>query len=164
MVYWSNQSEQFFFLPFTGTPLGFGLNTCKSLIAMVDVSWWMFFFLLHFIWKKSNFIVTTWWSHGFSYHSYADDTQLILSFPQSETQGTARISACLTDISPCMSAHHLKISLDKTELFFLPGKDSPTHDLTITSDNSLLAPIQTARNLGVSADPYCQHYCNNLLM
>ena len=35
-------------------------------------------------------------SHGFSYHSYANDTQLILSFPQSETQVAALISACLT--------------------------------------------------------------------
>ena len=66
-------------------------------------------------------------SHGFSYHSYADDTQLILSFPQSETQVAAWISACLTDISLWMSAPHLRINLDKTEL-------------------------QTARNLGVTLD------------
>ena len=43
-------------------------------------------------------------SHGFSYHSYADDTQLILSFPQSETQVAAGISVCLTDISQWTSA------------------------------------------------------------
>ena len=89
-------------------------------------------------------------SDGFSYHSYADDTQLILSFPQSETQVAVRISAWLTDIFQWMSAHHLKINLDKTELLFLPGKDSPTHDLTINFDNSVLAPTQTARNLGSS--------------
>ena len=91
-------------------------------------------------------------SHGFSYHSYADDTHLILSFPQSETQVAARISACLTDISLWMSAHHLKINLEKTELLFLPGKGSPTHDLTINFDNSVLTPTQTARNLGVTLD------------
>ena len=51
-----------------------------------------------------------------------------------------------------MSAHHLKINLDKTEQFFLPGKDSPTHDLTINFDNSVLTPTQTARNLGVTLD------------
>uniref|UniRef100_A0A3B1IPZ4 Reverse transcriptase domain-containing protein n=1 Tax=Astyanax mexicanus TaxID=7994 RepID=A0A3B1IPZ4_ASTMX len=34
-------------------------------------------------------------SHGFSYHCYADDTQLILSFPPSDTQVSSRISACL---------------------------------------------------------------------
>ena len=89
-------------------------------------------------------------SHGFSYHSYADDTQLILYFPQSETQVAAPISACLTDISQWTSAHHLKINLDKTELLLLPGKGSPTHDLTITFDNSVLAPTQTAGNLGVT--------------
>uniref|UniRef100_A0A8C2XFQ1 Reverse transcriptase domain-containing protein n=1 Tax=Cyclopterus lumpus TaxID=8103 RepID=A0A8C2XFQ1_CYCLU len=91
-------------------------------------------------------------SHGFTYHSYADDTQLILSFPQSETQVAARISACLTDISQWMSAHHLKINPDKTELLLLPGKGSPTHNLTINFNNSVLAPTQTARNLGVTLD------------
>ena len=73
-------------------------------------------------------------SHGFSYHTYADDTQLI-HLPQSETQVAAQISACLTDISQWMSAHQLKINLVKTELLFLPGKGCPTHDLTITFDN-----------------------------
>ncbi|CAB1456127.1 unnamed protein product [Pleuronectes platessa] len=31
-------------------------------------------------------------------------------------------------------------------------KDSPTHDLTINFDNSVLTPTQTARNLGVTLD------------
>ncbi|CAB1420505.1 unnamed protein product [Pleuronectes platessa] len=31
------------------------------------------------------------------------------------------------------------------------GKDSPTHDLTIYFDNSVLTPTQTARNLGFGA-------------
>ncbi|XP_056270598.1 ubiquitin carboxyl-terminal hydrolase 13 isoform X3 [Pseudoliparis swirei] len=64
----------------------------------------------------------------------------------------ARISACLTDISQWMSAHHLKINPDKTELLFLPGKGSPTHDLTTTFNSSVLAPTPTARNLGVTLD------------
>ena len=44
-------------------------------------------------------------SHGFSYHSYADDTKLILSFPQSEIQVAARISACL----PTLLCQHVPV-------------------------------------------------------
>ena len=38
-------------------------------------------------------------SHRFSYHSYADDTQLIISFPKSKTQAAACQSVCLTSLS-----------------------------------------------------------------
>jgi len=48
-----------------------------------------------------------------------------------------------------MSTHHLKINTENTELLFLQGKGSPTHDLTTTFDNSVLAPTLTARNLWV---------------
>ena len=92
-------------------------------------------------------------SHGFSFHSYADHTKLILSFPQSETLVAAQISAYLTDVSRWMSAHPLKINLDKTELLLLPGKDSPTHDLTIPFDNSVVAPTQTCHSSSVPPVP-----------
>uniref|UniRef100_A0AAQ4NZK3 Reverse transcriptase domain-containing protein n=1 Tax=Gasterosteus aculeatus aculeatus TaxID=481459 RepID=A0AAQ4NZK3_GASAC len=89
-------------------------------------------------------------SHGFSYHSYADDTQLILSFPPSDTQVAAQISACLTDISQWMSAHHLKINPDKTELLLFPGKDSTTQDLTVNFGNSMLTPTLTDSQLSLT--------------
>ena len=38
-------------------------------------------------------------SHGFSYHCYEDDTQLYLSFSPEDPSISARISACLRDIS-----------------------------------------------------------------
>ncbi|XP_075313226.1 uncharacterized protein LOC142373735 [Odontesthes bonariensis] len=91
-------------------------------------------------------------SHYFSYHSYADDTQLILSFPPSDTQVEARIAACLADISGWMSMHHLKLNLDKTELVFLPGKACPFRDPAITVDDSVVTSTRTARNLGVTLD------------
>ncbi|KAK3567160.1 hypothetical protein QTP86_011299 [Hemibagrus guttatus] len=91
-------------------------------------------------------------SHGFSYHCYADDTQLIFSFPPSDTTTSARISACLAGISSWMTAHQLKINPSKTELLIIPGDPSPAQDLTISLSNSMISPTASARNLGVTMD------------
>ncbi|KAJ8335100.1 hypothetical protein SKAU_G00407390 [Synaphobranchus kaupii] len=85
-------------------------------------------------------------SHGFSYHSYADDTQLFLSFPPSTPQVKE------SEISEWMATHHLKLNLDKTELLFMPYKTSPLHDLSITIDGTMVAASHSARNLGVVLD------------
>ncbi|KAK1798200.1 hypothetical protein P4O66_000693 [Electrophorus voltai] len=91
-------------------------------------------------------------SHGFSYHCYADDTQLFLSFPPSDTQVSIRILASLTDIASWMTAHHLKLSPSKTELLFIPGTPNPYHDLTVSFENSLVSPSEAAHSLGVTLD------------
>ncbi|KAK3507292.1 hypothetical protein QTP70_013547 [Hemibagrus guttatus] len=91
-------------------------------------------------------------SHGFSYHCYADDTQLIFSFPPSDTTASAQISACLADISSWMTAHQLKLNPSKTELLIIPGDPSPAQDLAISLSNSMISPTAFARNLGVTMD------------
>ncbi|KAK3518762.1 hypothetical protein QTP70_012088 [Hemibagrus guttatus] len=91
-------------------------------------------------------------SHGFSYHCYADDTQLIFSFPPSDTTASARISACLVDISSWMMAHQLKLNPSKTELLIIPSDPSPAQDLAISLSNSMISPTASARNLGVTMD------------
>src|SRR4029434_682186 len=67
-------------------------------------------------------------SHGFSYHFYADDTQLFLSFPPEDTTVSARISDCLADISTWMKNHHLQLNLAKTELMVFPAKQVIHHN------------------------------------
>ncbi|XP_061107205.1 uncharacterized protein LOC133134804 [Conger conger] len=87
--------------------------------------------------------------HGFSYHSYADDTQLFLSFPP-DTQVTTHL--CLLDISAWMTPHHLKLNLAKTELLYIPAKSSPTIDLSLTVEDFVVSSSYTAKNLGMTLD------------
>ncbi|KAK3507265.1 hypothetical protein QTP70_013448 [Hemibagrus guttatus] len=70
----------------------------------------------------------------------------------SDTMASARISACLADISSWMTAHQLKLNPSKTELLIIPGDPSPAQDLAISLRNSMISPSATARNLGVTMD------------
>ncbi|KAK3513671.1 hypothetical protein QTP70_028792, partial [Hemibagrus guttatus] len=81
---------------------------------------------------------------GRSYQLYPQS--YIFSFPPSDATSSARISACLADISSWMTAHQLKPNPSKTELLIIPG------DLAISLSNSMISPSATARNLGVTMD------------
>ncbi|XP_064191712.1 dual specificity mitogen-activated protein kinase kinase 5 isoform X2 [Anguilla rostrata] len=91
-------------------------------------------------------------SHGFSYHCYADDTQLFFSFPPSATLVNDKISSCLADISTWMASHHLKLNLNKTELLFFPHKTSLLRELSITVDGTTVTASHSAKSLGVVLD------------
>ncbi len=71
--------------------------------------------------------------HGFSYHCYADDTQLYFSFQPEDLTVTARIAACLSDISSWMMDHHLQLNLAKTELLVVPANPSLHPQLLYTA-------------------------------
>ncbi len=90
--------------------------------------------------------------HGFSYHCYADDTELYLSFHPDDLTIAADISACLADISSWMKDHHLQLNLAKTELLVVSANPSFHHNYTFQLGSSTITPSKTSRNLGVVID------------
>ena len=96
--------------------------------------------------------------HKLSFHCYADDTQLYLSFdassPSALLDTIAKVEACVLDIKTWMNKNLLKLNDDKTEVLIItsPYFKKQIPDLSVRVGNSSITPAVTARNIGVIFD------------
>ena len=93
--------------------------------------------------------------HKVSYHFYADDTQLYLSFdPKDEAAAKLQMEACIREIREWMSLNYLKLNDSKTE-FVIIGTAHQLQRLTndtITIGNDNVSASNSARNIGAYFD------------
>ena len=93
-----------------------------------------------------------------TYHFYADDTQIYISFQPcsyivtlDEVRST--IEACVSDINEWMTDNKLKLNNDKTELLILHAHHRPSPSLdSVYAGTELIKASESVRNIGVWFD------------
>ena len=95
--------------------------------------------------------------HGLSYHLYADDTQLYITFKSTSLndiqQVKLRVECCVRDIDEWMIRNYLKLNQDKTDLVVICSRFHPMPDIGhITVGSECIAPRDSVRNLRVQFD------------
>ena len=90
-----------------------------------------------------------------SYHFYADDTQLYISFnsPDSATS-LATLSSALDSVHAWLTSNRLSVNPSKTEFLIIgtPQLRSKLTTITLTFQSTLLSPTDSTRNLGFIFD------------
>ena len=95
--------------------------------------------------------------HGLSYHLYADDIQLYISFKSTSLndiqQLKLRVECCVRDIDEWIIRNYLKLNQDKTDLVVISSRFHRMPDIGhITVGSECIAPCDSVRNLGVQFD------------
>ena len=93
--------------------------------------------------------------HMPSVHTYADDTQLYLSFKpsdsSSEVEAVSAMQTCICDVRAWMMEDQLILNDDKTE-FLITGTRQKLSNVSIQSvkiGQTEVSPVASARNLGI---------------
>jgi hypothetical protein len=95
--------------------------------------------------------------HGIEYMVYADDTQLMLSFPPSDhVKALAQMEGCLKDLRNWLLLNNLKLNNAKTEVIVF-GTDQQLSKLpriTINVGGTAINSVKSVRNLGMYLDEH----------
>ena len=95
--------------------------------------------------------------HGLSFHLYADDTQLYVTFSpkdqHDQLQAIKTLQNCITDIKDWMTTNFLKLNSDKTEIIVISKKNALPQDIaSIQVADASIIPASAVKNLGVFFD------------
>ena len=93
--------------------------------------------------------------HNISYHLYADDTQMYLSFNVNESaEALSRLELCISDIRAWMATNFLHLNDSKTELLLIGSKNmlNKIPDIELKIGNDKVVPANSARNIGAIFD------------
>ena len=96
--------------------------------------------------------------HNLTYHRYADDTQLNVSFKLGSddllSSAKSSIEICVQEINNWMILNGLKLNEEKTELLLLSSRYRPSSSLEfVRAGGETIQPSSSFRNLGVILDP-----------
>lgn len=94
-------------------------------------------------------------NHGISFHLYADDTQLYMSFEVNEHEDVfKRMEKCITEIRIWMANSFLKLNDSKTEVIIFGTKHKLMQlpNLALHIGDNIIKPSESARNIGAYFD------------
>jgi len=95
--------------------------------------------------------------HLSNIHTYADDTQLYLSFkPTSQQNAVNTIEQCIADVRTWMVSNRLLINDSKTEFLIIGSRQqlAKINVESVTVGHAMVKPVTCVRNLGVWFDQH----------